>query len=83
MGVAAGQDHVDRVAAAPPVKIGGDKVSSVETMDGTKLIFADESWLLLRVSGTEPVLRLYSEATSRMKVQNLLDGGVAIAMNAR
>ena len=79
MDVAAGQDLVNRVAVDPPVTIGDHKVSTVETMDGTKLIFADESWLLLRQSGTEPVLRLYSEATSRAKVQSLLDGAQTLA----
>ena len=48
-------------------------VLTIETLDGTKVIFQDESWLLLRQSGTEPVLRIYSEATSIAKVQLLLD----------
>ena len=83
MEVSAGQDLVNHVADAPPVKVAGDQVSRVETIDGTKLIFPDESWLLLRQSGTEPVLRLYSEATSRTKVHDLLDGGEALARGVR
>jgi phosphomannomutase len=47
----------------------------VETLDGTKLLFADESWLLFRQSGTEPVLRIYAEATSKEKTEALLDEG--------
>src|SRR4029453_17346679 len=47
----------------------------VETLDGTKLVFGDESWLLFRQSGTEPVLRVYSEATSVEKMNTLLDEG--------
>jgi phosphomannomutase len=39
-------------------------------------LFADESWLLFRQSGTEPVLRIYSEATSFEKRDALLDAGV-------
>jgi phosphomannomutase len=45
-------------------------------MDGAKLIFDDESWLLFRQSGTESVLRIYSEATSVEKMNTLLDAGV-------
>jgi phosphomannomutase len=51
----------------------------VQTMDGTKLIFDDESWLLFRQSGTEPMLRIYSEATSLEKMKGLLDAGVKIS----
>jgi phosphomannomutase len=42
------------------------------TLDGAKVLFADESWLLFRQSGTEPVLRIYSEATSFEKRDALL-----------
>ncbi|MFQ3640061.1 MAG: hypothetical protein SNJ62_08650 [Chloracidobacterium sp.] len=40
-----------------------------------KLHFADESWLLFRASGTEPLVRVYSEATTTEKMQALLDFG--------
>jgi phosphomannomutase len=56
-------------------KIAGEEVQEIQTLDGTKLLFADESWLLFRQSGTEPVLRIYSEATSTVKVNKLLDAG--------
>ena len=77
--VARGQDLVARLAARPPAAVAGHEVRGVETMDGTKLVFADESWLLLRQSGTEPVLRVYSEATSRTKVEELLAAGETFA----
>jgi len=48
-------------------------------MDGTKLLFEDESWLLFRQSGTEPALRVYSEATSKVKVDALLNEGEQLA----
>ena len=48
-------------------------------MDGTKLILDDESWLLFRQSGTEPVLRIYSEATSVSKMNALLAAGEKLA----
>jgi phosphomannomutase len=77
--VARGQDLVARLASSPPAAIGGEEVRGVETMDGTKLVFADESWLLFRQSGTEPALRVYSEATSKTKVAALLDEGERLA----
>jgi phosphomannomutase len=75
-----GQQLVNSLAQAPPSEIAGFKVSDVETMDGTKLVFDDESWLLFRQSGTEPVLRIYSEATSLAKAHALLSAGEALAL---
>jgi phosphomannomutase len=73
MPVERGLQSVAGLAENPPPKIGGLEVTGVERLDGTKLLFADESWLLFRQSGTEPVLRLYAEATSREKASLLLD----------
>ena len=80
--VARGQELVARLAAQPPGEIDGHAVASVETLDGTKLIFEDESWLLFRQSGTEPVLRIYAEATSTAKMEGLLDHGCRLALAA-
>ncbi|HJU56363.1 MAG TPA: phosphoglucomutase/phosphomannomutase family protein [Pyrinomonadaceae bacterium] len=77
--VARGQELVAQFAARPPAEVAGYAVSGVETLDGTKLLFDDESWLLLRQSGTEPVLRVYSEATSKAKVEALLNEGARLA----
>jgi len=74
-----GKELVSRLAETPPSIFGGDEVVNVETLDGTKLEFSDESWLLFRQSGTEPVLRIYSEATSVQKMNRLLDEGVSLA----
>jgi phosphomannomutase len=76
MEVKRGQEFVNELAAAPPGAIAEHAVTAVETMDGTKLLFADESWLLFRQSGTEPMLRIYSEATSQEKRDRLLDQGL-------
>jgi phosphomannomutase len=75
-----GQDLVARLASQPPAAVAGHSVSGVETMDGTKLLFEDESWLLFRQSGTEPALRVYSEATAVAKVKLLLDEGEKLAL---
>src|SRR5262249_31792441 len=73
MEVSRGQELVARLAQQPPTEFTGLAVVSVETLDGTKLIFDDDSWLLFRQSGTEPVLSIYSEATSVEKMNALLD----------
>lgn len=67
-----GKALVENMKTSTPSTLGGEKIVDVATLDGTKLIFADESWLLLRQSGTEPVLRLYCEAPSQAKVEKLL-----------
>lgn len=74
-----GQQLVARLANNPPSEMNGNAVSAVETMDGTKLTFDDESWLLFRQSGTEPVLRIYAEATSVEKMNALLSSGAELA----
>ncbi|MGB7922924.1 MAG: phosphoglucomutase/phosphomannomutase family protein [Pyrinomonadaceae bacterium] len=79
MEVQCGQEMVATLASSPPAIISGYGVSGVETLDGTKLLFDDESWLLFRQSGTEPVLRIYSEATSPAKTEALLDEGERLA----
>jgi len=62
-----------------PAEIGGKKVVEVGSMDGIKYILADDSWLLIRPSGTEPVLRVYAEGRSVEMVKALLDYGEKIA----
>lgn len=53
----------------------GKKVVSVKDYDGMKLICEDESWLMFRVSGTEPKMRIYSEAKSLKRAQGLIKLG--------
>lgn len=61
--------------ASPPAVIAGSKVTDVIRIDGTKLILDDGSWLLFRKSGTEPVVRLYGEASSDGRLQEVMKGG--------
>ena len=58
-------------------QIGGKIVEKVEDMDGYKLHFSDGSWLMLRASGTEPVLRVYAEARNSAAAFELLDNARA------
>ena len=60
----------------PPAALGAKKVEAVEIMDGINLEFADDAWLLLRFSGTEPVIRCYAEAGSSRELDDLLARGM-------
>ncbi len=62
-----------------PEEIGGEGVHDVLTIDGVKYIMADDSWLLIRPSGTEPVLRVYAEGRSPEMVKALLRFGEDVA----
>ena len=62
-----------------PDEIGGIKVIDLLTVDGVKYIMKDDSWLLIRPSGTEPVLRVYAEGRSEDMVQALLAYGETVA----
>jgi phosphomannomutase len=79
MPVSRGQELVNRLAENAPDNFAGESVAEVQALDGAKLIFGDESWLLFRQSGTEPMLRIYAEATSEEKMKRLLDAGEQIA----
>jgi phosphomannomutase len=58
--------------------IAGKKISSVSRLDGTKYILAGNEWLLFRFSGTEPLLRIYSEAPTDKRVKENLEFGKSI-----
>ena len=62
-----------------PAEIGGQKVEEISQRDGVKYIMADDSWLLIRPSGTEPVLRVYAEGRSQTMVKSLLEYGKLVA----
>ncbi|MBU1906490.1 MAG: phosphoglucomutase/phosphomannomutase family protein, partial [Candidatus Omnitrophica bacterium] len=58
-----------------PNELLGKKVIQVKDYDGIKLICEDESWLMLRASGTEPIIRIYAESTDLKKSKRLLELG--------
>lgn len=70
---------VARLVEMAPEKLDGIPLASLNTRDGVKYLLADESWLLIRPSGTEPVLRVYAEAHTRDTVQALLVEGRRLA----
>ncbi len=59
----------------PPEHLGGRRVLNTERIDGIKFDFDEDDWLLLRMSGTEPVIRCYAEAESKSEVERLLGAG--------
>ncbi|MEE9513044.1 MAG: phosphoglucomutase/phosphomannomutase family protein, partial [Anaerolineales bacterium] len=73
---------VKQLAEDAPSSIGGVEVSTINTMDGAKYLLADDSWLLIRPSGTEPVLRVYAEARDPEQVSRLLEFGQSVAEGA-
>jgi len=72
------QEHIDRILAAKPETIGGIKVLGLDTTDGFKFCLEDGGWLLIRFSGTEPILRVYCETTHQDRVQDILQDGLKI-----
>jgi len=73
---------VQHLTADAPQTLAGIPVVSVNTRDGVKYLLADDSWLLIRPSGTEPVLRVYAEAHDDDVVEALLEEGRALADRA-
>lgn len=70
---------LSRVSQANPDQIDGSRVVRVSDVDGRKVTLEDGSWLLIRFSGTEPLLRIYTETTSADRVGRILSVGRAMA----
>jgi phosphomannomutase len=64
----------------PPGDLLGVPVVDRKEFDGVKFIAGDDSWLMFRASGTEPIIRIYSEASSGVKVKKMLDQGRRLAL---
>ena len=68
-----------RLEHNPPESIDGVKVVTFDTTDGFRFTLADTTWLLIRFSGTEPLLRIYAESNSLPRVERLLELGKELA----
>ena len=64
-----------RLTQSPINSIAGIEVAKLDTTDGFRYLLADDAWLLIRFSGTEPLVRIYAEGHSPEQVQKLLDSG--------
>ncbi len=69
---------MDFLKKNPPAKLLRSPVTNVKSFDGVKFIAQDGSWLMLRGSGTEPILRIYAEAKTDGDVKKLLQAGQAL-----
>jgi len=61
--------------AEEPTEIGGKQIERINRIDGVKFLFADGSWMLMRPSGTEPLVRIYAESESKEDLEVLLEQG--------
>lgn len=66
------------VLNANPITIGGLKVTGLNTTDGFKFELEDGGWVLIRFSGTEPIIRVYCETTHKEAVPAILQDGLKI-----
>jgi alpha-D-glucose phosphate-specific phosphoglucomutase len=69
----------EKATNARPETIGGLKFTGLDTTDGFKFMMGDDGWMLIRLSGTEPIVRVYTETTHQDKVQAILQDGLKIA----
>ena len=67
------------ISASSPEAIDGVRVVKRDTTDGFRFILEDNTWLLIRFSGTESVLRVYAESDSMARVERLLELGKGLA----
>jgi phosphomannomutase len=70
---------IARVRDNPPAAIENVRVSNIDTTDGYRFNLADNSWLLIRFSGTEPLLRIYAETDSTERLARFLEAGKKLA----
>ncbi len=74
---------IDRLAQEAPPAIGDLVLKEVSTKDGVKYLLQDDCWLLIRPSGTEPVLRVYGEARSEEQLEQIMAYGEEVAARVR
>lgn len=75
-------DMQRRIVALAPHRLGGLRVLAVNRVDGVKWLLDGDAWLLLRVSGTEPLLRLYAEAPEAALAEELIACGKTLIASA-
>ncbi len=63
---------------AKPKTLGGLIVTGLDTTDGYKFSLEDGGWMLIRFSGTEPIIRVYTETTHQDRVSAILDDGLRV-----
>ena len=76
------QELVRRLQQRAPETIGHLSIKELQTTDGIKYLMENDSWLLIRPSGTEPVLRVYAEGRTVNDVKVLLEYGRQVAQGS-
>jgi phosphomannomutase len=71
-----------RLEADPPQSFAGREVAEIDSLDGFRFELAGGGWILMRPSGTEPVVRLYAEAGGRGELEELLESAQAFVNEA-
>ena len=61
--------------AQEPTEIGGRRIENINRMDGVKFLFENNAWMLMRPSGTEPMVRIYAESEDKHDLEDLLEQG--------
>ena len=74
---------MESLRANPPEKLAGAPVEKVDLRDGVKVLTGDGTWMLVRPSGTEPLVRVYVEARSRQAFDNVRDSALKIVQGNR
>ena len=72
---------VKELVSNPPAALGGIPLRETITIDGVKFIMEDESWLLIRPSGTEPKVRVYAEAPKKAQLERIIQEGRELALS--
>ena len=65
----------------PPAKLADIKVRKIDASDGIKFILEDNGWLLIRTSGTEPIIRIYAESDEKQKLEKIMEAGKELAFS--
>jgi len=73
---------IKKLSSSAPSSLGGVPLREIKTIDGIKFIMKDDSWLLIRPSGTEPKVRVYAEATNEVRLNKIIEEGVQLAKEA-
>jgi phosphomannomutase len=66
-------DFLSAVRNDPPAEVAGARITEVRDLDGVKYVLGEQGWLLHRLSGTEPMIRLYCEHEEESAVNRILD----------
>lgn len=73
------EKRIEKILNSMPETLGGLRVTGLDRKDGFKYNLEDGGWMLIRFSGTEPIIRVYTETTHGDKVQAILRDGLRVA----